>query len=107
MNVFDLIGAFQKMLERKKLRAPLTANITKSELSVSEKMDRIMISLERLGGSCDFESLFEEDDVEDLVVTFLSLLELMKRLDITVRQESNFGKMTVMVGGEENNGNNR
>ncbi len=106
MNVFDLIGAFQKMLQRKKLRAPLTANISKSELSVSEKMDRIMISLERLGGSCDFESLFEEDDVEDLVVTFLSLLELMKRLDITVRQESNFGKMTVRVGGEENYGNN-
>ncbi|MCG7342992.1 segregation/condensation protein A [Sporosarcina sp. ACRSL] len=106
MNVFDLIGAFQKMLERKKLRAPLTAKIAKSELSVSEKMDEIMTSLERRGGSCDFESLFAKDDVEDLVVTFLSLLELMKRLDIIVRQENNFGKMTVMVGGEENNGNN-
>ncbi|MCM3709814.1 segregation/condensation protein A [Sporosarcina luteola] len=107
MNVFDLIGAFRKMLERKKLRAPLTANIVKTELSVSEKMDNIMISLERLGGSCDFESLFEREDIEDLVVTFLSLLELMKRLDIIVRQENNFGKMTVIVGGEETDGNNR
>lgn len=107
MNVFDLIGAFQKMLERKKLRAPLTANIAKTELSVSEKMDNIMTSLERLGGSCDFESLFEKEDIEDLVVTFLSLLELMKRLDIIVSQENNFGKMTVMVGGDETNGNNR
>ena len=107
MNVFDLIGAFQKMLERKKLRAPLTANIAKSELSVSEKMDAIMISLERLGGSCDFESLFEQENVEDLVVTFLSLLELMKRLDVIVKQENNFGRMTVMAGGEEYNGDNR
>ncbi len=66
-----------------------------------------MTSLERLGGSCDFESLFEKEDIEDLVVTFLSLLELMKRLDIIVKQENNFGKMTVVVGGEANNGNNR
>ncbi|WP_432359129.1 segregation/condensation protein A [Sporosarcina sp. UB5] len=105
MNVFDLIGAFQKMLERKKLRAPLTANIVRSEISVSEKMDAIMTSLERKGGSCDFDSLFERDDVEDLVVTFLSILELMKRLDIIVKQESNFGKMMVKIGGEENYGN--
>ena len=27
LNVFDLIGAFQKMLDRKRLKAPMTANI--------------------------------------------------------------------------------
>lgn len=107
MNVFDLIGAFQKMLERKKLRAPLTANIMKSELSVSEKMDGIMTLLERRGGSCTFVSLFEEGDVEDLVVTFLSLLELMKRLDIIVKQDGNFGEMTVLIGREVEYGYNQ
>ncbi|MDN4607318.1 segregation/condensation protein A [Sporosarcina highlanderae] len=106
LNVFDLIGAFQKMLERKKLRAPLTANIMRSEISVSEKMDHIMIILERQGGSCDFDSLFESGDIEGLVVTFLSLLELMKRSDIVVLQDNNFGKMTVTTGMEESYGNN-
>lgn len=105
MNVFDLIGAFQKMLERKKLRAPLSAKIMKSEVSVSEKMDNIMTVLERRGGSCEFDTLFEEGDVEDLVVTFLSLLELMKRLDITVLQESNFDKMIIKASVEGNYGN--
>ncbi|WP_339249919.1 segregation/condensation protein A [Sporosarcina sp. FSL W8-0480] len=107
LSVFDLIGAFQKMLERKKLRAPLTASIMRAEVSVSEKMDHIMIILERQGGSCAFDSLFEEGDIEGLVVTFLSLLELMKRSDIVVLQDSNFGKMTVSTGKEENYGNNR
>lgn len=107
MNVFDLIGAFQKMLDRKRLRSPLTASILRSELSVSEKMDDIMTRLERIGGSCDFESLFEDGDVNDLVVTFLSLLELMKRLDIIVKQQGNFGKMTVFAGQEDTDGANR
>lgn len=107
LNVFDLIGAFQKMLERKKLRAPLTANIMRAEISVSEKMDHIMIILERQGGSCEFDSLFEEGDIEGLVVTFLSILELMKRSDIVVLQDSNFGKMTVATGMEGSYGNNR
>lgn len=105
MNVFDLIGAFQKMLERKKLRAPLSAKIMKSEVSVSEKMDNIMTLLERRGGSCEFDTLFEEGDVEDLVVTFLSLLELMKRLDITVLQEGNFDKMIIKARVEGHYGN--
>ncbi|MDW0115605.1 segregation/condensation protein A [Sporosarcina thermotolerans] len=107
LNVFDLIGAFQKMLERKKLRAPLTASIMRAEISVSEKMDHIMIILERQGGSCEFDSLFEVGDIEGLVVTFLSLLELMKRSDIVVLQDGNFEKMTVTTGMEESYGNNR
>ncbi|MEZ7171518.1 segregation/condensation protein A [Sporosarcina sp. OR05] len=105
LNVFDLISAFQKMLERKKLRAPLSASIMKSERSVSEKMDSIMTLLERLGGSCDFEALFDDGDIEDLVVTFLSLLELMKRMDIVVKQEGNFARMMIQVGTEDDNGN--
>ena len=62
LNVFDLIGAFQKMLDRKRLKAPMTASISKTELSVGEKMDEIMAILERGGGKCDFYSLFEKGD---------------------------------------------
>ena len=87
LNVFDLIGAFQKMLNRKRLKAPLTASISKMEISVGEKMDEIMATLERSGGKCDFYSLFEKGDTSELVVTFLSLLELMKRRDIIVEQD--------------------
>ena len=45
-----------------------------------------MAILEKGGGKCDFYSLFDKGETTDLVVTFLSLLELMKRRDIIVSQ---------------------
>ncbi|QTD42217.1 segregation/condensation protein A [Sporosarcina sp. Te-1] len=100
MNVFDLIGAFQKMLQRKRLRVPVTASITKAELSVDEKMDDIVAMLKKKGGTCDFEELFVEGDVTDLVISFLSLLELMKRMDIVVWQNANFQQLKITFGQE-------
>ncbi|NYF24466.1 segregation/condensation protein A [Sporosarcina sp. JAI121] len=101
MNIFDLIGAFQKMLDRKRLKAPLTASISKTEVSLSEKMDEIMEILERGGGKCAFHSLFEKWETTELVVTFLSLLELMKRRDVIVEQHGNFDEMTVSFRRED------
>jgi len=101
LNVFDLIGAFQKMLNRKRLKAPMTASISKTEVSISEKMDEIMAILEKGGGKCDFYSLFDKGETTDLVVTFLSLLELMKRRDIIVNQDGNFDDMTVSYRRED------
>lgn len=95
LNVFDLIGAFQKMLDRNRLRAPLTASITKTEQSVGEKMDEIMERLQLSGGRCDFYSLFDDGDTSELVVTFLSLLELMLRGDVDVEQGDNFESLFV------------
>lgn len=101
LNVFDLVGAFQRMLQRRKLKAPLSASITNNELSVGEKMDDIMRQVERKGGNCDFEELFEEGDISGLVVTFLSILELMKRHDIVVQQYGNFERLMIRMHTEE------
>jgi segregation and condensation protein A len=103
LNVFDLIGAFQKMIDRNRLRAPLSASITKTELSVGEKMDEIMGRLVVNGGRCDFHTLFEEGDTGELVVTFMSILELMLRGDVNVEQSNNFANLIVsyVKDGEE------
>lgn len=95
LNVFDLIGAFQKMMDRNRLRAPLTASITKTEQSVGDKMDEIMKKLEQRGGRCDFYTLYEVGDTAGLVVTFMSLLELMLRGDVNVEQTANFESLTI------------
>lgn len=95
LNVYDLIGAFQKMMDRNRLRAPLTASITKTEQSVGEKMDDIMEKLVKSGGSCDFYALLESRETGELVITFMSLLELMLRGDIIVSQNDNFESLTV------------
>lgn len=97
LNVFDLIGAFQKMLHRKKLKLPLTASITKSEQSVGDKMSSIMSKLELCCGECDFHALFETATVTELVLTFLSLLELMKLQEVKVRQSNNFEELRISL----------
>lgn len=101
LNVFDLIGAFQKLLDRNRLKAPLTASITKTERSVGEKMDEIMETLERNGGRCDFFLLFDKGNTSELVVTFMSLLELMMRRDVYVKQSDNFHQLTVSFRKED------
>lgn len=104
LNVYDLIGAFQKMMERNRLRAPLTASISKTEQSVGDKMDHIMGTLMKSGGRCDFNDLLVEGDIGELVVTFMSLLELMLRGDVVVEQASNFESLIVSHLKEGENG---
>ncbi|MGE6489885.1 segregation/condensation protein A [Paenisporosarcina sp. NPDC076898] len=95
LNVYDMLGAFQKMLRRKRLKAPLATKIAKQELSIKNQMKSVFTTLKSRGGSCSFSELFPSEDKPTLVVTFLSLLELMKRQMVVVEQRQNFDDLTV------------
>ncbi len=53
-------------------------------------MDEVKHQLAKMGRSSSFIQLFEYETRDQLVVTFLAILELMKRNEIQVIQESNF-----------------
>ena len=95
LNVYDMLGAFQKMLRRKRLKAPLATKIARQELSIKDQMKSVFTTLKSRGGSCSFSELFPSEDKPTLVVTFLSLLELMKRQMVMVEQRQNFDDLTV------------
>lgn len=95
LNVYDMLGAFQKMLRRKRLKAPLATKIARQELSIKVQMKSVFTTLKSRGGSCSFSELFPSEDKPTLVVTFLSLLELMKRQMVMVEQRQNFDDLTV------------
>ena len=97
LNVFDMLGAFQKMMRRKQLKAPLSTKIARQELSVKDQMKHVCSTIKSRGGSCTFYDLFPFEDKPTLVVTFLSLLELMKRQIILVEQQQNFDELTVKL----------
>ncbi|WP_019415251.1 segregation/condensation protein A [Paenisporosarcina sp. TG20] len=97
LNVIDMLGAFQKMMRRKLLKAPLLTQIARQELSVKDQMKSVFHTLKSKGGSCSFSELFPSQDKSTLVVTFLSLLELMKRQMIFVEQNHNFDELTVKL----------
>jgi segregation and condensation protein A len=102
VNVYDMLGAFQKMLRRKQLQRPLSTRITKYEISVKDQMNYVFQSVKRNNGKCRFSSLFEEEyDRSILIVTFLSLLELMKRQVVTVEQSQNFDDPIVIIRKED------
>ncbi len=92
-NVFDLISAFRKLLEK----APEQAiEITRETLTVTDRINFIVERLENEDG-IRFEDLFEEGFTKiNLIVTFLALLELV-RLGLTkIYQENAFGQIWLM-----------
>ena len=101
VNVFDMLSAFQKLMRRKQLKKPLQTRITRQEISVKDQMLAVVDKLKLNGGKVMFSELFPYNDKATLVLTFLSLLELMKRQVILVHQENNFEDLSVHLQKEE------
>lgn len=92
----DLMNAFQKFLERKKLEKPLSTTVTKREITVEERRKSIRNIL-REKKKVDFFELFEEYTKEYIVVTFLAVLEMAKKQELTIYQENNFDNIICEV----------
>ena len=93
-DIDDLINAFELFLSRQKLNKPLNTKIMKKELSVKERTNQIRNIL-KTKKSCHFEDLFEELTKPYIVVTFLSILEMAKNSEILIKQDNNFGEISI------------
>lgn len=93
-DVDDLINAFELFLSRQKLNKPLNTKIMKKELSVKERTHQIRNILKEKK-NCHFEDLFEEYTKPYVVVTFLSILEMAKNNEILIKQDNNFGEISI------------
>ncbi|GAB4390792.1 MAG: segregation/condensation protein A [Thermodesulfovibrionales bacterium] len=92
VNIFDLITAFKKILDR----APAeTIAVTREALTVKSRMSQI---LEIIAGrdAMRFEELFETSSRSLMVVTFIALLEILKLGLARVYQEREFGAIWVI-----------
>lgn len=102
VSLYDMLGAFQKLLRRKKLQKPLTAKITKQEVPIETRMTEIIKELKQFTGRKRFYELFPYPDRGHIVVTFLAILELMKQKEINVDQEQNFSDIFISIRSERN-----
>ena len=100
IGIEDLMNAFNKFLERKKLEQPLNTKITKKEYSVGERSTEIKNILKQKK-KIEFEELFEEVNKNYIVVTFLSILTLAKKQELKITQDNNFSKIILSLRGEE------
>ncbi len=93
-SVNDLLNAFKSFLERQELDKPLETTITKKEYSVRERKRGIKNIL-NIKKKVYLDELLEEYNKPYIVVTFLSILEMVKESEIVVNQDKNFDKILV------------
>ena len=92
-GLYDLIGAFKELLERRKTL--LAHEVEHEGKSVEERMEELLDML-REGQSLEFLELFASEETKaGMILTFLSLLELIRLKRIKVYQRSLFGPIRV------------
>jgi segregation and condensation protein A len=96
VTIYDMLGAFQKMMRRKKLQKPLQTKIARQEIPIEKRMDEILNELRQNPRRRKFTELFPSDQKDHLVVTFLAILELMKNNSIMIEQEENFSDIYIL-----------
>lgn len=96
VTIDDLINAFLEMQKRINYQKPITTKITKKEYSVKERINDIRNIL-REKKRIEFTELFDIITKDIVVVTFLSLLDMSKNREITMKQDKMFG--TIIIEG--------
>lgn len=92
-SAFDLLNAFQKVLRSKEFKKDYELTIT--TFSVADRIPRILEILNATE-SVTFESMFTAlNSREEVIVTFLALLELMRLKLLRVQQVNQFDPIRI------------
>jgi len=92
-GLFDLIGAFKEMLERRKTQ--LALEVASGGKSVEQRIEELL-ELIKEGESLEFLELFRSQESKaDMIVTFLALLELIRLRRVKVYQRGLFSPIRV------------
>lgn len=95
VGIFDLIRAFQRVLKRFE-NAHELREIVDDRFTVSDKIEHLLNTVP-LGGRVPFESLFSTaSSKNEVIVTFLAMLELIKLNHLQVEQEQLLGAIVVV-----------
>ncbi len=94
VSIADLLNAFLEMQKRVNYEKPITTKVMKKEYSVKQRIKEIR-SLLKIKKRVEFTELFEEVTKENVVVTFLSLLDMSKNKEITLKQDKIFSTILI------------
>jgi len=95
VDLFGLLSAFQRVLERARERPPVP--LPPEEQSIEQRIEQL---LERLSvtAACGFDDLFDDTVTRaDLIVTFLAVLEMIRLKLIRVFQSGHSGDIRVYL----------
>lgn len=90
ISIYDMLGALDKMIQRRKWDTPLDSTVTRIEIPIEERMNQVMDIVNNSKTGILFEDLFTYKTRSHIVVTFMALLELMKNNEIYCEQADHF-----------------
>lgn len=93
VDLFSLMAAFHQVLERARQRPRVI--LPPEQISIEDRIEQLLARLSETD-ACGFEDLFA--DVQSrggMIVTFLSLLEMIRLKLVRVYQQANFGPIRV------------
>ncbi|RTE09658.1 segregation and condensation protein A [Paenibacillus whitsoniae] len=97
LDVADLLYAFRRTL-RKLVNRNVVTRIRRDEISVKDRIKEVVGLLKERGGKLLFSKLFDyEMTREEIVVTFLAILELMKMKVIMCHQHRLFDDIVIQA----------
>jgi len=94
VSVDDLVNAFLEMQRRVNFQKPVTTKVARKEFSVKERIVEIRNLLKKKK-RLEFTELFEIITKENIVVTFLSLLDMSKNKEVTIKQDRIFSTIII------------
>lgn len=94
VSIDDLVNAFLDMQKRINLKKPITTKVTRKEYSVKERINEIR-SILKIRKRIEFPELFDILTRENIVVTFLSLLDMSKNKEIVLSQDKIFSTIVI------------
>lgn len=94
VSLDDLLKALLEMQKRINLEKPVTTKVTRKEYSVKTRIKEIR-NLLKIKKRIEFTELFEIVTKENIVVTFLSLLDMSKNNEILLKQDRAFSKIII------------
>ncbi|KGP72189.1 segregation/condensation protein A [Pontibacillus yanchengensis] len=95
ITIYDMIGAMQKLLNKKKWEQPLETRVQRQEIPIQERMDEVMSQIKSTPHGLRFFDLFPQPTRSHIVVTFIAILELMKNREILCEQSKHFEELVV------------
>ena len=94
VSVDDLINAFLEMKKRVNFKKPIITKIARKEYSVKERIIQIR-GLLQTKKRIEFHELFDIVTKDNLVVTFLSIIDMSKNKEISLKQDKIFSTIII------------
>ncbi len=94
VSIDDLVSALNKFFSKKEFEKPLNTKVTSREYSVSMRCEEIK-SILRNRKKIVFTDLFDSYDKSFIVVTFLAILDLVRKSSVKVFQDRNFNQICI------------